>query len=38
MVTVKEYELPDDLYYHNQHMWVRVEGDVAVAGTTFPQP
>mgnify|MGYP001136447676 FL=1 len=34
MVKVKEYELPDDLYYHKQHMWVRVEGDVAVVGVT----
>jgi glycine cleavage system H protein len=34
MVKVKEYDLPDDLHYHKQHMWVRVEGDVAVVGIT----
>jgi len=32
MVKVKEYELLEDLYYHEQHMWVRVEGDIAVVG------
>jgi len=34
MAKVKEYELPDDLYYHKQHMWVRVEGEAAVVGIT----
>ena len=34
MVKVKDYDLPDDLYYHKQHMWVRVEADVAVVGIT----
>ncbi len=34
MVKINEYELPDDLHYHKQHMWVRVEGDVAVVGIT----
>ena len=34
MVKVKEYDLPDDLHFHKQHMWVRVEGDVAVVGIT----
>lgn len=34
MVKVQEYDLPDDLHYHKQHMWVRVEGEVAVVGIT----
>ena len=34
MATVEGYDLPDDLYYHKEHMWVRVEGDEAVVGTT----
>ena len=32
MATVKDYELPDDLYHHKEHMWLRVEGDEAVVG------
>jgi glycine cleavage system H protein len=32
MATVKDYELPDDLYHHKEHMWVRVEGEIAVVG------
>jgi glycine cleavage system H protein len=32
MVKVKDYDLPDDLLYHDQHMWVRVDGDHAVVG------
>jgi len=27
MVTIDEYTLPDDLYYHQEHFWVRVEED-----------
>ena len=34
MATVDGYDLPDELYYHKEHMWVRVEGDEAVVGTT----
>jgi glycine cleavage system H protein len=34
MVKVKDYDLPDDLHYHKQHMWVRVEGELAVVGIT----
>jgi len=34
MAKIREYELPDDLAYHEQHMWVRVEGDEAVVGVT----
>lgn len=32
MAKVKDYEVPDYLLYHDQHMWVRVEGDLAVVG------
>lgn len=32
MATVKDYELPDDLYHHKEHMWLRVEGEEAVVG------
>ena len=26
-MKVREYDLPDDLLYHNEHTWVKVEGD-----------
>lgn len=29
---VEGYDLPGDVYYHKEHMWARVEGDVAVVG------
>jgi len=32
MAKVKEYEVPEDLLFHPQHMWVRVEGELAVVG------
>ncbi len=32
MADVQGYSLPDDLYYHKEHMWVRVEGNKAVVG------
>jgi glycine cleavage system H protein len=32
MARVGKYELPDELYYHKEYLWVRVEGDVAVCG------
>lgn len=25
-MKVREYNLPDDLYYHQEHTWIRVEG------------
>ncbi len=34
MAEVSGYQLPDDLLYHKEHMWVKVEGDVAVVGMT----
>jgi len=32
MAKLGEYDVPDGLYYHKEHMWVRVEGDEAVVG------
>jgi len=32
MATVNDYELPDDLYHHREHMWLRIEGDEASVG------
>ena len=34
MVMIKEYDMPDELYYSTRHMWLRVEGDEAVVGVT----
>lgn len=28
------FEIPDDLYYHKEHTWARVEGDSATFGVT----
>ena len=30
MVKVQDYDLPDDLFYHNDHAWVRIESDGTV--------
>jgi len=30
MATIKGYNMPDELYYHKEHTWVRLEDD----GTT----
>ncbi|MDD3626376.1 MAG: glycine cleavage system protein GcvH [bacterium] len=34
MAELQGYQVPDDLYYHKEHMWLRVEGDVGVVGIT----
>ena len=34
MAEVKGYNMPDDLYYHKEHMWVKLEGDTAIIGLT----
>lgn len=34
MADVSEYNAPADLYYHKEHMWIRVEGDTVVIGGT----
>ncbi len=33
-MEVKGYNMPDELYYHKEHMWVKVEGDKAKVGIT----
>ena len=33
-MNVDGYNYPDDLYYHKEHMWMRVEGDLCVIGFT----
>lgn len=32
MAEVKGYSMPDELFYHKEHMWVKMEGDIAVVG------
>lgn len=34
MAEIQGYQLPDELYYHKEHMWVRVEGYKAIVGVT----
>jgi len=34
-MTLAEPTFPDDLRYHDQHDWVRIEGDVAAFGITW---
>jgi glycine cleavage system H protein len=31
-MKVEEYEMPDDLYFHPEHSWIRVEGEEGVVG------
>jgi glycine cleavage system H protein len=33
-MEVGEYLLPDDLWYHKEHFWVKLDGDVATVGVT----
>jgi len=37
MATIKGYNMPDELYYHKEHTWVRLEddGNVTVGMTAF---
>lgn len=32
MADVEGYSMPDDLYYHAEHMWVKKEGDLIRVG------
>lgn len=32
MATVGKYNMPDELYYHKEHMWVKVTGNAALVG------
>jgi glycine cleavage system H protein len=31
-MNIDGYNCPDNLYYHKEHMWLRVEGDLCVIG------
>ena len=33
-MEIEGYRLPDDLYYHKEHFWAKVEGNVVTVGTT----
>ncbi len=33
-MKIDEYQFPDDLYYHKEHFWARVDGDLVTMGTT----
>jgi len=32
-MEIEGYSFPDDLYYHKEHFWARVEGNTVVMGT-----
>jgi glycine cleavage system H protein len=32
-MEIEGYLFPDDLYYHKEHFWAKVEGDMVVVGT-----
>lgn len=34
MAELQGYQLPDELYYHKEHMWVKIEGEKATVGVT----
>jgi len=33
-MEIEGYFLPDDFYYHKEHFWAKVEGDIVITGTT----
>jgi len=33
-MEMEGYVFPDDLYYHKEHFWAKVEGNTATVGTT----
>jgi len=33
-MEIEGYLLPDDLYYHKEHYWAKIEGDTVTVGTT----
>jgi len=33
-MKIDDYEFPEDLYYHKEHLWARVENDLVVVGLT----
>jgi glycine cleavage system H protein len=32
MARIEEYELPEDVYFHKEHMWAKVENDKVKVG------
>jgi glycine cleavage system H protein len=32
MATIKGYDMPDELYYHEEHSWARVDGNRVTVG------
>lgn len=32
MAKIADYNLPDDLFYHKEHFWVKRDGNVAIVG------
>lgn len=32
-MEIEGYNFPDDLYYHKEHFWARVEGNTVTTGT-----
>lgn len=32
MTKVENYDMPEELYYHKEHMWAKVEGDKVKVG------
>jgi glycine cleavage system H protein len=34
MAEVQGFQLPDELWYHKEHMWARVEGEMVTVGVT----
>lgn len=33
-MEIEGYQFPDDLYYHKEHFWARVDGEIVTIGTT----
>ena len=33
-MQIDEYTFPEDLYFHKEHYWARIEGDVVVIGVS----
>ena len=34
MAIIKDYNMPDELYYHEEHSWARVDGSKVTVGMT----
>ena len=33
-MKIEDYTFPDDLYYHKEHFWVKINGESVIIGTT----